>query len=98
MPQLKQKAGLGFDKVRVLITFGQSLNIHLVPADFLRQLSQVRERGDDFQFLGLCCRGNKYCDTQQREHGKKTKSKLQLHQESPRKDAPRALLKRTATV
>src|SRR5260370_28405504 len=35
--QLQQEAGLGIDKVRILIAFGQRLNINLFAANFLCQ-------------------------------------------------------------
>src|SRR5229473_1066730 len=43
MAQLQQEAGLGIDKVRVLIALGQRLNINLVAANFLCKRREVRK-------------------------------------------------------
>ncbi len=48
----EQKAGLGFDEVRVLIAAGNRIDLHAVAADGLRERSQVRGGRDDLE-LGL---------------------------------------------
>ena len=58
IPQLQQKAGLGFHKVGVLVTLGDGVNADLVSADLLRQRSKVTGSRDHVQLLGGGqCRG-----------------------------------------
>src|SRR6266849_2452097 len=47
--QLQQKAGFGFDKVRVLISSGDGLHVDAVAADLLRQGGQVGGGGNDVE-------------------------------------------------
>src|SRR5216684_4562614 len=49
MAQLQQEAGLGIDKVRVLIALGQRLNIDLVAANFLGNRREVSKRSNHLQ-------------------------------------------------
>ena len=51
MAQFQKKAGLGLDKMRVLIAFGDRFNVDLVAANLLRQRSQVRGGGNHVELL-----------------------------------------------
>ena len=50
--QLEQEAGLGFHKVRILISLGNRLDGHLITADFLGKSRPVGRRGDHIDLLG----------------------------------------------
>ena len=54
--QFQQEAGLGFHKMRILISPGNGLDVHMVAAHFLRKRGHIRGGGHNIQLLGFSSR------------------------------------------
>ena len=74
--QLEQKAGLGLDEVRILITLGDGFDADLVSADLLGQGRHVCGRRDDVEFLSGGSDGKSESREHQAAYGHEVKGKV----------------------
>src|SRR5205823_13537562 len=65
LPQLEQETGIVLDKVRVLISLSQRLDVDVIATNFLNECGHIRSRGDYVELLRFCACREKY----QREIG-----------------------------